>query len=175
MTQQISDIKVVVGLGNPGLNYFYTRHNIGFRVLDELARRQGVQWHAEKNLETAQVILNDRSVRLIKPQTFMNSSGDVIPGLQRDGVKPENILVVHDELELPFGSIKFKVGGSHKGHNGLRSIIERCGADFARLRVGIGRPERREDVPDYVLKPFSEDRAKVDEIIAQAADLVANL
>jgi len=120
----------------------------------------------------ASVAFNEQPVLLIKPQTFMNSSGQVIPLLKKDGIKPENILVVHDELEHPFGKITMRVGGSHRGHNGLRSIIEAMGPDFARLRFGIGRPENREDVPDYVLQPFSEDAKLVEDTIQKAADMV---
>ena len=105
----------------------------------------------------------------------MNSSGRVIPALAKQGIKAENILVVHDELELPFGTVKIKVGGSHKGHNGLRSIIGVCGPDFMRVRCGIGRPLDRDKVPDYVLQPFSEPEAAVDALIDQAVHIVLTL
>lgn len=168
-------IKVIIGLGNPGLNYYKTRHNIGFRVVDLLADRCGGTWQKRGNAEIAKIEMHDQPVVLIKPQTFMNSSGEVIAALQRDGVKPENILVVHDEMEHPFGKVTTRLGGSHRGHNGLRSIIERCGAEFGRLRVGIGRPERKEDVPEYVLKPFAEGENKVEEVIEKAVEMITDL
>lgn len=161
-------IKVIIGLGNPGHQYYRTRHSIGFRVLDKLADLHGASWRAKGNAEYANARINDIEVLLIKPQTFMNSSGAVVPELLRRGIKSDEILVVHDELELPFGKIAFKTGGSAKGHNGLKSIIAACGPEFHRIRVGIARPENREDVPDYVLRPFAEDDAKVDQMIDAA-------
>lgn len=166
------DIKVIIGLGNPGPKYYKTRHSIGFRVLDELGQRHGAHWRSDSLAESAEIMMGDHKIILIKPQTFMNSSGKVIPALQKKGIKAENILVVHDELEKPFGSLAFKIGGSHRGHNGLRSIIEFCGADFARLRFGIGRPEQKEDVGDYVLEPFNESSDRIDQLIQQAADMI---
>jgi len=123
-------------------------------------------------MELAEVFINEKKVLLIKPQTFMNSSGAVIPFLSKQGAKAENIMVVHDELEVPFGKIKVRVGGSARGHNGLRSIIQHCGAEFARLRFGISRPEQREMVGDYVLQNFSEDPAEIENLISQAADMI---
>jgi PTH1 family peptidyl-tRNA hydrolase len=102
----------------------------------------------------------------------MNNSGMIVPFLQKKGIKAENILVVHDELELPFGAIKMKIGGSAKGHNGLKSLIEHCGPEFARLRFGIGRPEHRESVPDYVLEDFSEDEGEVERLITASAGMI---
>lgn len=174
MKSSLAEIKAIIGLGNPGLKFEKTRHNIGFRVVDRIASRAGVSWKTVRDIAVAEINLNDHAVLLIKPQTFMNSSGQVIPYLQKDGIKPENIVVVHDELELPLGKIVLRVGGSHRGHNGLRSLIEHCGPDFTRLRFGIGRPENREDVPDYVLQPF-EDMQPVELLIDQAADMVMNL
>ena len=167
-------IKAIIGLGNPGPKYYKTRHSIGFRVLDELGQRYGANWREGALAQTAEIMIGDHKVILIKPQTFMNSSGGVIPALLKQGIKAENILVVHDELEKPFGALAFKIGGSHRGHNGLRSIIEVCGADFARLRFGIGRPENKEDVGDYVLEPFHEPQEKVEQCIMQAADMIEN-
>jgi PTH1 family peptidyl-tRNA hydrolase len=170
--------KAIIGLGNPGQKYYKTRHSIGFRVLDELGNRHGAQWslnssgHAGGLAQTAEVMIGGNKVLLIKPQTFMNSSGRVIPGLQKQGIRADQILVVHDELEKPFGALAFKLGGSHRGHNGLRSIIEACGADFERLRFGIGRPENKEEVADYVLEPFREQEDKVEQLIMQAADMI---
>lgn len=105
----------------------------------------------------------------------MNDSGRVIPALLKQGIKAENILVVHDELEIPFGSVKLKLGGSHRGHNGLRSIIGVCGENFRRIRCGIGRPANKEDVPDYVLKPFSESEQQVEQMIAAAEVMIVDM
>lgn len=147
-------LKAIIGLGNPGPKYEYTRHNIGFLILDALAQKIGAHISSKENMELAHASINGRQVLLIKPQTFMNESGKVIPFLKKQGIKPEEILIIHDELELPEGVIKEKFGGSHKGHNGLKSIIGQIGPDFYRLRFGIGRPENKEEVPNYVLQKF---------------------
>jgi len=162
-------IRAIIGLGNPGPKYYRTRHSIGFRILDELAQQYGGVWHEKDEMAYSNIIIGEEPVTLIKPQTFMNSSGKVIPGLLKRGIKAENILVVHDELELPFGSLRFKVGGSHRGHNGLRSIIDVCGKDFIRLRFGIGRPREGEvPIDQYVLAIFKEPQHEVEELISQA-------
>lgn len=168
-------IKAIIGLGNPGLRFIYTRHNIGFRVVDALVQSVEGTWRSASNMEFAEVPLGSQTVTLVKPQTFMNSSGDVIPALQKDGIKPENIMVVHDELELPFGKLSLKFGGGHRGHNGIRSIIQHAGSDFARLRVGISRPVTKEEVGDYVLAKFSEGNQEVEKVILAATDLITNL
>ena len=165
-------ITVIIGLGNPGQRYYYTRHSIGFRIVDELARKYGGVWKNKKEMEIAEVLIDGKRIRLIKPEMFMNDSGKVIPFLQKRGVKSENILVVHDELEKPFGTLAFKIGGSHRGHNGLRSIIAVCGPDFARLRFGIGRPESRDEVGDYVLQNFAQDSEAVEQGIDQAVTMI---
>lgn len=170
MTHAIQ-IKAIIGLGNPGKNYEFTRHNIGFRVIDELVTRHQGTWRTKGKMDIAEVAIENQSVLLIKPQTFMNNSGVIIPVLMQQGIKPEEILVVHDELELPFGTLKIKKGGSAKGHNGLKSIIAACGPEFYRLRCGISRPVNREEVPDYVLKPFAETHDAIDSMIQQASDM----
>jgi PTH1 family peptidyl-tRNA hydrolase len=164
-------IKIIIGLGNPGKQYHHNRHNIGFLVLDALAEKHAASWQKKTDRETADIEINGHNITLIKPQTFMNSSGKIIPSLSKQGIKPENILVVHDELEKPFGKVEIKTGGSHRGHNGLRSIMELCGADFHRLRFGIGRPENKEDVPNYVLSNFSKDE-NIEPIIEQAVEMI---
>ncbi len=166
------DIKAIIGLGNPGPNYYYTRHNIGFRVLDELAKEYGLSWQSKDNQEIAPLLKDGKKILLIKPQTFMNSSGKVIPALLKQGIKAENILVVHDELEQPFGNLKIRIGGSARGHNGLKSIIAACGDQFARLRFGIGRPTVKEDVPNYVLEKFKENPEDVEHLIQKAVLLL---
>jgi len=169
------EIKAIIGLGNPGPKYYRNRHNIGFRIVDALAHRFNGIWDSKPDMEVTTANINGKNVFLIKPQTFMNSSGHVIPFLQKKGIKPENILVIHDELEFPFGKIRIRVGGSARGHNGLRSIIGYCGKDFLRLRFGVGRPEVKEMVGQYVLQNFSESPEQVDELIDQAVDLIADL
>jgi PTH1 family peptidyl-tRNA hydrolase len=173
--QKTYHIKALIGLGNPGNKYHLTRHNIGFLVLDALADRYNGSWQSHDIMELATITINDHKVLLIKPQTFMNLSGNVIPFLTKQGIKPENILVVHDELEMPFGKLKIKNGGSARGHNGLRSIIERCGADFPRLSFGIDRPEQREMVGDYVLQNFSENSTDLESRIAAAVDMIEDI
>lgn len=167
------DIKAIIGLGNPGPRYYYTRHNIGFRVLDEIAHAYGLSWQTKDKQEIATLIKDGKKILLIKPQTFMNSSGEVVPALLKQGIKAENILVVHDELEQPFGAVKIRVGGSARGHNGLKSIIAACGDQFARVRFGIGRPLVKEEVPDYVLEKFKENPDDIQKHIQQAVSLIA--
>lgn len=151
------NIRAIIGLGNPGAKYYKTRHSIGFRVLDELARLNNVSWQTNNNMMYASVSgLTAQTVYLIKPQTFMNTSGEVMPWLNKKGIKGDQIVVVHDELEKSFGSNTIKFSGSAKGHNGLRSIIGVIGQDFWRLRFGIGRPQGEISVGDFVLHPFSQ-------------------
>ena len=168
----ILTIKAIIGLGNPGPKYVYHRHNIGFRVLDELAQCHNGSWRTKDNADIAEITINDQRILLIKSLTFMNDSGKVIPTLLKQGIKPENILVVHDEMEKPFGNLSIRMGGSAKGHNGLRSIMSVCGPDFPRLRFGIGRPERKEDVPNYVLSNFSENQAELEQRIQEAVEII---
>jgi PTH1 family peptidyl-tRNA hydrolase len=174
-TIQPNSITAIIGLGNPGNQYQFNRHNIGFRVLDALANAYGAHWTKKEEMEIAFVHINNVKVLLVKPLTFMNSSGLVVPQIKKQGINPDKILVVHDELELPFGQIKFKIGGSHKGHNGLRSIIACCGDGFARLRFGIGRPEHKEQVPDYVLENFKEPKNEVERLIHEAVGMIERL
>lgn len=164
--------KAIIGLGNPGPRYFYTRHNIGFRVVDQLVASAHGSWKKRDEMEYAEVTIHDQTVVVIKPQTFMNNSGHVCPFLQKKGIAVEQLLVVHDELEKPFGSLAFKQGGSAKGHNGLKSIIGVYGPDFWRLRFGIGRPEDRDEVPDYVLAPFKETQDQIEQLIQQAVEMI---
>jgi len=160
-------IKAIIGLGNPGSKYALNRHNIGFLIVDKLADSYHSTWSKSDNFESAKIQINDQSILLIKPQTFMNNSGQVASSLQKKGIQPEEVLVVHDELELPFGKIVTKFAGSAKGHNGLKSIMAHMSDQFWRLRFGIGRPANREDVPDYVLENFRESDldSKIDEAV----------
>jgi len=163
-------IKIIIGLGNPGQQYKYTRHNIGFLILDKLAEQYNASWEKKSDRQITEITINNQKIILIKPETFMNSSGKIIPSLLKQGIKAENLLVVHDELEKPFGKIEFRTGGSHRGHNGLRSIIQFCGQDFIRLRFGIGRPENKEDVAEYVLSNFTENG--IEEMVEQAVTMI---
>jgi peptidyl-tRNA hydrolase, PTH1 family len=156
--------RAIVGLGNPGAQYVDTRHNIGFTILDRLAHRYDALWQSCTQYEFATVVINGHKLLLVKPQTFMNHSGAIMANLLKKGIKPSEIIVVHDELEKIFGSLGLKEGGSHRGHNGLRSIIGAIGNNFSRIRFGIGRPPRKEDVPTYVLAQFAEPK----EVVAQA-------
>lgn len=167
-------VKAIIGLGNPGHQFFKTRHNIGFRVIDALADRYATSLIEKKDskLEYASITLNNQEVLLVKPLTFMNNSGDIVPWLRKKGIGPEDVLIIHDELELPFGKVAFKHGGSAKGHNGLRSFIAHWGDAFDRLRVGIGRPEDKMQVPDFVLAPFTEGENRVNELIDLAVEAI---
>jgi PTH1 family peptidyl-tRNA hydrolase len=151
-------LAIIVGLGNPGPEHRLTRHNAGFWFVDALARAQGAQFraHARYQGEVCRVSLDGRDVTLLKPQTYMNRSGLSIRALL-DYVKAPvgELLVVHDELDLPPGTARFKLGGGHGGHNGLRDAITHCGPDFWRLRLGIGHPGDRSQVIDYVLQRAS--------------------
>lgn len=151
-------IKLIIGLGNPGSKYTYNRHNIGFRVVEALVNKFGGSFRKQDNCEIAEcTIRSNQDVFVAKPQTFMNSSGEILSKFLKKGIKAENILVVHDELEKPFAHLSLKCGGSAKGHNGLKSIISVVGDGFWRLRFGIARPLNKEDVPNYVLQNFSQD------------------
>ncbi len=170
-----NNIKAIIGLGNPGSQYVFTRHNIGFRVVEALAESWGAQWLQKENMILAETTCNGLKILLIKPQTYMNNSGRVMNYLHKQGIKAENTLVVHDELEKPFGSLIIKQGGSHKGHNGLKSIISVTGLEFWHLRFGIGRPEHKEEVPLYVLANFKEPQLDVETLISKAVEMITQL
>lgn len=175
---QPGQIKLIAGLGNPGEEYATTRHNAGFRSIDALASRLGVSyWKNQCGAEVAVVkmLTNDgpREIVLAKPQSFMNTSGGPISKLCREyGVEVSELLVIHDELDIEAGDVRVKVGGGHAGHNGLKSIIEKCGSrDFSRIRVGIGTPPGRMSVVDWVLKEYrGKDLEEFDVTCADAAD-----
>lgn len=169
------NIKAIIGLGNPGPQFEKTRHNIGFRVVEMLAERHNGIWKEQGNKEVAEISINDTSILLVKPLTFMNNSGEVIAALKKKGIEVDNFLVVHDELELPVGAIKLKIGGSAKGHNGLKSIISYLGDMFHRLRIGIDRPVNREDVPKYVLQKFTESADQIEQILDQAVEIIEGI
>lgn len=165
-------IKAIIGLGNPGPKFYPTRHNIGFQVVDALANQYGGSWNSKNFHAETTIRIGDTPLLLIKPLTFMNDSGKVMPYLQKKGIKPDQVIVVHDELEKPFGKVSYRMGGSARGHNGLRSIIGAVGKEFGRIRMGIGRPENRDDVGDFVLQSFCQKQEDVDAMIALALNLI---
>jgi PTH1 family peptidyl-tRNA hydrolase len=168
-------IKAIIGLGNPGNKYKNTRHNVGFMVVDALSHHYEGQWKQTSLLEYTIISINNEELLLIKPLTFMNDSGKVIPWLAQKGIKADSLLVVHDELEQPFGKVRLKQGGSARGHNGLRSIIQVIGPDFNRLQIGIGRPATKEEVPTYVLSPFEQSAAEINQVISAAVKMILSL
>ncbi|MFC1894458.1 aminoacyl-tRNA hydrolase [Candidatus Dependentiae bacterium] len=169
----IKKIKVIIGLGNPGTKYLKNRHNIGFRVVDEIANKFLASWKKSDVMESTQINIDSQSICLIKPLTFMNTSGKVIPTFKKKGVKAEEILIIHDELEKNFGNLSIKFGGSARGHNGLRSIIGLIGKEFWRFRFGIGRPEEKSEVGNFVLSNFYEQQEKdIDELILKSIDII---
>lgn len=174
---------LVVGLGNPGPTYAATRHNVGHLVVDVLAARVGGRFKGHRRgrsdvLETR--LGNPPGVRTIlaKPRTFMNTSGGPVAALlDYYDISPERLVVVHDELDIPFHTVRLKRGGGDNGHNGLRSVTSALGTrDYLRVRFGIGRPPGRQDPADFVLKPFSStERKDLDVEVERAADAVEAL
>ena len=181
---QPQKIRMIAGLGNPGEEYAQTRHNAGFKAIDELARQANVTyWKNQAGAEVSSIKVNDaeaedgkREVILVKPQSYMNTSGGPISKLcAQYKVSVEELLVIHDELDIPAGDVRIKVGGGHAGHNGLRSIIDKMGSrDFSRVRVGIGNPPGRMPVADFVLKQLrSREAEDFDETTVRAAEAAA--
>ncbi|NCN88342.1 MAG: aminoacyl-tRNA hydrolase [Gallionella sp.] len=169
-------IKLIVGLGNPGAEYAATRHNAGFWWVDELARLHNANFRADGKFHglIAKTALHGHEVQLLKPQTFMNLSGRAVGAVANFyKLQPAQILVVHDELDLPPGSAKLKLGGGHGGHNGLKDIIAHLGTkDFWRLRVGIGHPGERAEVVNYVLNaPRKEEQVLIGKALQRAREI----
>jgi PTH1 family peptidyl-tRNA hydrolase len=161
---------LIVGLGNPGAAYAKTRHNIGFMVIDELCRRHNVHDVSKSSFDGELFKMGGHF--LLKPMTYMNLSGKSILAV-KNFYKIDDVIVVHDDLDLPFGALRFKVGGGHGGHNGLKSADTSIGSEYIRVRMGIGKPEHKSQVADYVLHPFSgNEEAHLKEWIAKAADAV---
>ncbi|UWX65204.1 aminoacyl-tRNA hydrolase [Deinococcus rubellus] len=161
-------MKLIVALGNPGLQYAQTRHNIGWRVADELVRQQGVGWLSGDHAERAEFRVVGEKVVIIKPQTFMNASGKaVLPPIQFYKLGPEALLVIQDDLDSPFGLLRLRVGGRHGGQNGVRDIIRVLGTEqFTRLKLGISRPPAGRDPADWVLSKWAEaERPTLDELV----------
>ena len=169
---------LVAGLGNPGREYERTRHNAGWLVLDELARRHGGSWRSKFSGSLAEVRLGDLRLALLKPETYMNDSGRSVGAAVRFfKVEPEQVLVVHDDVDLEAGRLQARAGGGLAGHNGLRSLAQHLGSqEFLRLRIGVGRPGRGDPRPvaDWVLSPFAPDE-DAEALIARAADAVETI
>ena len=171
---------LVVGLGNPGSSYASHRHNVGFMAVDELARRVSADPFREKfSGEWARAEIAGEPAILLKPQTYMNESGrSVQPAMAFFKITPAELVVLHDELDLPFGDVRLKQGGGHAGHNGLRSIMASAEGEFARVRLGIGRPPVafRGEVADYVLSAFDPtERAALPDLLKKASDSVLDI
>ena len=171
-------IRLVVGLGNPGAGHARNRHNIGFLAVDELARRLGATWQPRPKLELAETRIGSGKLSLMKPQTWMNLSGDaVVPFMRFHKLEPAQLLVIHDDLDLPFGRIRVRVNGSSGGQNGLKDITAKLGTDgFARLKLGIGRPPPPWSVVNWVLSNFQPDEATLlEDVIRVAADAATRI
>jgi len=168
-------VRLIVGLGNPGSRYARTLHNAGFLAVDRLAERIGAREAGiHGGAQWARGAFEGAAVTLIKPVEYMNRSGEAVRGaMGRLGVTPERLLVIHDDIDIAAGQARYKVGGGHAGHNGIRSIIESLGAaDFHRIRVGVGRPPEGMDAADYVLSAAGpEARARLDAALEAALDL----
>ncbi|KPV44649.1 aminoacyl-tRNA hydrolase [Alicyclobacillus ferrooxydans] len=171
-------MKVVVGLGNPGLKYHHTRHNVGFDVVDELAKRMGVsvtkdQWQAL----SAETRVGQEKVLLVKPQTYMNNSGESVRAIfqfYQEALPEHDLIVIYDDMDFAVGNFRLRQQGSAGGHNGIKSIINHIQtSEFARVRIGIGRPAPEWTVIDHVLGSFSRtDRKLVDAVVERASDAV---
>ena len=180
MSARSIDLKVIVGLGNPGSKYTETRHNAGFWFIEELAREYSASFRQEKKFhgEVAKISLAGKDIWLLKPETFMNRSGLAVQSLMSFyRITADQLLVAHDEIDLPPGIAKLKTGGGHGGHNGLRDIINQLGTkDFHRLRIGVGHPGSKDQVVDYVLHNASrDDRLLIDRDIDDAVQVMPDL
>jgi peptidyl-tRNA hydrolase, PTH1 family len=172
-------VRLIAGLGNPGKEYKFSRHNFGFMVVDHLAQAHKVRYFWPRfQGRAAKVVIGEEEVTLLKPHTFMNLSGvSVAAAMKKLNLYNEQLIVIHDDLDLPLGAIKIGFGLTSAGHKGLESIIEQLGTkDFHRIRLGIGKPENKDQVMDYVLMPFAKaDRDKLDAVIADAGSAVETL
>jgi peptidyl-tRNA hydrolase, PTH1 family len=172
-------LKLIVGLGNPGSEYARTRHNAGFWLVDELARRHGGSFRSEGKHqgELARVRINGEDVWLLKPMTFMNRSGGPVSSvLGFYKIAPAQMLVAHDEIDLPSGTVRLKENGGHGGHNGLRDIIAAQGDGFWRLRIGVSHPGTKGEVVDFVLTRAGADEQRIiDETVVAGADAIEEM
>ena len=176
-----SDTWLVAGLGNPGPGYAHNRHNVGQMVVDELASRMGGKFktHSSRSqILEGRLGIGGPKLILAKPMTYMNLSGGPVGNLAKFfGIDPSHVIAVHDEIDIPFDTVKLKIGGGEGGHNGLRDITKALGTkDYLRVRVGVGRPPGRMDTADFVLKDFSKDEKKdLPFLVDSAADAVEHL
>lgn len=173
-------IALIVGLGNPGNQYTATRHNVGFWFIARLQRKFQINFALEKKFraETGRFDYNGNNVRIVVPNTFMNLSGEsVAPLASFYRISPPQILVVHDELDLPPGSVRLKIGGGHGGHNGLRDIVSKLGSsEFVRLRIGIGHPNADKDVSGFVLtKPMLSEQNLIEDAIDRSIEVLPQI
>ena len=180
MAARSIDLKVIIGLGNPGAKYSETRHNAGFWFVDRVAAKYSAVFRPDRKFygELAKISLQGREIWLLKPDTFMNRSGLAVKSLLTFyRLAADQLLVAHDEIDLPPGTIKLKTGGGHGGHNGLRDIINQLASrDFHRLRIGVGHPGSKDQVVDYVLHNASRDeRALIDRDIDDAVAVLPEL
>ena len=175
----MSPLKLIVGLGNPGQQYAQTRHNAGFWFVEQLADKFNIDLSLDKKFHglTGRGRIFDHDVRLLLPVTFMNKSGQsVVPMVNFYDITNAQILIAHDELDIPAGSIKLKTGGGHGGHNGLRDITPHIGNDFHRLRIGIGHPGHKSKVSGHVLsKPSPDDQVAINSALDAAHDALSLL
>ena len=177
MASRKIDLKAIVGLGNPGPKYSETRHNAGFWVVEGVARDCSASFALQSKFrsEVTDCIIDGRKIRCQKPETFMNLSGQAVRAMASFyRIEPAQMLIAHDEIDLPPGTIKLKFGGGHGGHNGLRDIISQLGTkDFYRLRIGVGHPGSKEQVADYVLRRAPKDEQQlIEDCIWQAQKIV---
>jgi PTH1 family peptidyl-tRNA hydrolase len=164
---------LIVGLGNPGANYAHTRHNIGFMVIDELVARHSASKLSSSSFEAE--LYKFQNHFLLKPLTFMNLSGKSVVKV-KNFYKIEDVVVIHDDLDLPFGALRFKMGGGHGGHNGLKSIDGAIGKEYIRVRMGIGKPEHKGEVISYVLGDFSsKEQHCLEKFITHTCDAIEAL
>jgi PTH1 family peptidyl-tRNA hydrolase len=177
--QDASAMLLFVGLGNPGQRYAGNRHNVGFMVVDAIARRHGIApWRKRFHGQTAEGLIGRSRVMLLKPETYMNESGRAVAEAGNFFKTPvRDVVIVHDEIELPPGKVRVKVGGGIAGHNGLRSVTEHIGNEYRRVRIGVGRPVIKEQVHNYVLNDFAKsEREWVEtlcDVVADNAELLA--
>ena len=166
---------LIVGLGNIGDKYQFTRHNVGFMVIDEITKNLSTSNINNPNFQST--LLKSGYNLFSKPTTYMNNSGVAVHSIKEYyKIDLENIIVIHDDLDLPFGAVKFKIGGGHGGHNGLRSLDSHIGKDYIRVRIGIGKPKEKLDVANYVLSNFSkEEMNQLQDIIPHTIKAIESL
>lgn len=171
-------MRVVVGLGNPGFRYVDTRHNMGYRVVEKVASKLGVRFFREESVLLGEGVLDEEALFLVKGTTFMNQSGSVVAALMKRKDFPVSaLIVVHDDLDLPFGRIRIKTKGGDGGHNGIRSLITFLGTHhFIRLKIGIGRPQEFFNPADYVLTTFSfQEKDDLEELFERGSQALLSL